>query len=213
MRRWRCGSGTFRMNVALSQLPSFTALPGQHGGGPSYCGHHPRPQPRLHGPRLWRCPPARLEPRADHRAADPVDLGRHAGAARRACGEPVLPARCAGAAGRQLVDRASRNRGGPDDRDGRSLCARLQGQRARAPGAQPARSRAGVRPHRRRHLPRRAFARSAVLGAARARLCRLSRAAAGLYHCGSGAHPGGGVTGAPGHNAARAIIADRRRRR
>ena len=32
----------------------------------------------------------------------------------------------------------------------------------------------------------------------------------GLYHCGSGAHPGGGVTGAPGHNAARAIIADQR---
>jgi phytoene dehydrogenase-like protein len=32
----------------------------------------------------------------------------------------------------------------------------------------------------------------------------------GLYHCGSGAHPGGGVTGAPGHNAARAIIHDRR---
>lgn len=30
----------------------------------------------------------------------------------------------------------------------------------------------------------------------------------GLYLCGSGAHPGGGVTGAPGHNAARAILAD-----
>ncbi len=29
-----------------------------------------------------------------------------------------------------------------------------------------------------------------------------------LYHCGSGAQPGGGVTGAPGHNAARAIIED-----
>ena len=28
MRAWRCGSGTFRMNVALSELPSFTALPG-----------------------------------------------------------------------------------------------------------------------------------------------------------------------------------------
>lgn len=32
----------------------------------------------------------------------------------------------------------------------------------------------------------------------------------GLYHCGSGAHPGGGVTGAPGHNAARAVLADHR---
>jgi len=32
----------------------------------------------------------------------------------------------------------------------------------------------------------------------------------GLYLCGSGAHPGGGVTGAPGHNAARAVLADRK---
>jgi phytoene dehydrogenase-like protein len=30
----------------------------------------------------------------------------------------------------------------------------------------------------------------------------------GLYLCGSGAHPGGGVTGAPGHNAAQAILKD-----
>jgi phytoene dehydrogenase-like protein len=36
---------------------------------------------------------------------------------------------------------------------------------------------------------------------------------AGLYHCGAGAHPGGGVTGAPGHNAARAILSDLRWRR
>ena len=28
MANWRCGSGTFRMNVALSQLPDFRALPG-----------------------------------------------------------------------------------------------------------------------------------------------------------------------------------------
>jgi phytoene dehydrogenase-like protein len=33
---------------------------------------------------------------------------------------------------------------------------------------------------------------------------------AGLYLCGAGAHPGGGVTGAPGHNAAQAVISDLR---
>ena len=35
----------------------------------------------------------------------------------------------------------------------------------------------------------------------------------GLYLAGSGAHPGGGVTGAPGRNAAREVLADRKRRR
>jgi phytoene dehydrogenase-like protein len=37
-------------------------------------------------------------------------------------------------------------------------------------------------------------------------------AVAGLYLCGSGAHPGGGVMGAPGRNAARVVAADLRRR-
>jgi phytoene dehydrogenase-like protein len=36
---------------------------------------------------------------------------------------------------------------------------------------------------------------------------------AGLYMCGSGTHPGGGVTGGPGHNAAAALLADMRRKR
>ncbi|TGS71762.1 NAD(P)/FAD-dependent oxidoreductase [Mesorhizobium sp. M3A.F.Ca.ET.201.01.1.1] len=30
----------------------------------------------------------------------------------------------------------------------------------------------------------------------------------GLYLCGAGSHPGGGVSGAPGHNAAQAVLAD-----
>jgi phytoene dehydrogenase-like protein len=34
---------------------------------------------------------------------------------------------------------------------------------------------------------------------------------AGLYLCGAGAHPGGGVAGCAGHNAAREMLSDRGR--
>lgn len=43
-----------------------------------------------------------------------------------------------------------------------------------------------------------------LLGHARYRLGGI----AGLYLCGSGAHPGGGITGGPGQNAAREILGD-----
>jgi phytoene dehydrogenase-like protein len=33
----------------------------------------------------------------------------------------------------------------------------------------------------------------------------------GLYMCGAGTHPGGGVSGLPGHNAAREILRDHRK--
>jgi phytoene dehydrogenase-like protein len=42
---------------------------------------------------------------------------------------------------------------------------------------------------------------------------RYATPVAGLYLCGAGAHPGGGVTGAPGYNAAHRVLADLRRRR
>jgi len=47
-----------------------------------------------------------------------------------------------------------------------------------------------------------------MLGAGRYRLVPD-----GLYLCGAGAHPGGGITGGPGANAARQILADRERLR
>jgi phytoene dehydrogenase-like protein len=50
------------------------------------------------------------------------------------------------------------------------------------------------------------FAWRPLLGLSRYRLVPE-----GLYLCGSGAHPGGGVTGGPGQNAAREILADRKR--
>jgi phytoene dehydrogenase-like protein len=52
------------------------------------------------------------------------------------------------------------------------------------------------------------FAWRPLLGFARYRM-----PLAGLYLCGSGAHPGGGVTGAPGANAAREILRDWKRAR
>jgi phytoene dehydrogenase-like protein len=51
------------------------------------------------------------------------------------------------------------------------------------------------------------FAWRPLLGYARHRLPLR-----GLYLAGSGAHPGGGVTGLPGRNAARAVLADRARK-
>ncbi len=48
------------------------------------------------------------------------------------------------------------------------------------------------------------FAWRPLLGYARHRM-----PVQGLYLCGSGAHPGGGVTGLPGRNAARAVLAER----
>jgi len=52
------------------------------------------------------------------------------------------------------------------------------------------------------------FAARPVLGHANYRM-----PVRGLYLCGSGAHPGGGVTGIPGKNAAREILKDARRSR
>src|SRR5262245_30707077 len=51
------------------------------------------------------------------------------------------------------------------------------------------------------------FAWRPLLGEARYRIGGIR----GLYLCGAGAHPGGGITGGPGRNAARAILADARR--
>ena len=71
MKAWKAGSGTFRMNVALSKLPDFSALPGS--GRPSHGRHHPGAEPRLHGPGLSRLRAPRLEQQAHRRDADSLD--------------------------------------------------------------------------------------------------------------------------------------------
>ena len=42
-------------------------------------------------------------------------------------------------------------------------------------------------------------------------LARYATPVGGLYLCGAGTHPGGGVMGASGHNAAKRVLRDRRR--
>jgi phytoene dehydrogenase-like protein len=67
----------------------------------------------------------------------------------------------------------------------------------------------GGHPMHGEHALDQVFAWRPLLGHACYRLADIR----GLYLCGAGAHPGGGVTGGPGSNAARAILADIRRAR
>ncbi len=177
MRGWRCGSGTFRMNVALSQLPSFTALPGSapadhHTAGiilaPSlaymdraYC------DARLQGvsrePIIEMLIPSTL----DATLAPP---GAHVASLFCQHVAPQLPD------GRSWNDRREEVADLMIDTVER-YAPGFQGERHRPRGAEPPRPRAGLRPDRRRYLPWRLVARSAVLGTAGAGLCRLSRAA------------------------------------
>jgi phytoene dehydrogenase-like protein len=213
MRHWRCGSGTFRMNVAISQLPSFTALPGSapadhHTAGiilaPSlaymdraYC------DARLHGvsrePIIEMLIPSTL----DATLAPP---GAHV--ASLFC-QHVAP---------QLPDGRSWNDAREDvadlmidtvERYAPGFKASVVGRTALSPLdlEQVFGLTGGDIFHGALTLDQLFWARPA-LGYADYR-----GPLKGLYHCGAGAHPGGGVTGAPGHNAARAIIADRRWRR
>jgi phytoene dehydrogenase-like protein len=67
----------------------------------------------------------------------------------------------------------------------------------------------GAHPMHGEHALDQFFAWRPLLGHARYRLAGVR----GLYLCGAGAHPGGGITGGHGRNAARAIVADLRRSR
>ncbi len=71
MRRWRCGSGTFRDQCrAVGAAPLHRAAGSRRS---SHRRHHPGAEPRLHGPRLPGCAHVRMEPAADHRNGDPLD--------------------------------------------------------------------------------------------------------------------------------------------
>jgi phytoene dehydrogenase-like protein len=210
MRQWRCGSGTFRMNVALSKLPSFTALPGSapadhHTAGiilaPSlaymdraYC------DARLQGvsrePIIEMLIPSTL----DDSLAPP---GAHVASLFCQHVAPQLPDGrswndCRESVADLMIDTVERYAPG--------FKASVIGRAALSPLdlEQVFGLTGGDIFHGALSLDQLFWARPA-LGFADYR-----GPLKGIYHCGSAAHPGGGVTGAPGHNAARAIIADRR---
>lgn len=209
--RYRCGSGTFRMNLALAELPRFTCLPeqGDHltAGiiiGPSL-GYFDRAyqDARSHGwsraPIVEMLIPSTL----DDTLAPP---GRHVASLFCQHVAPELPD---GASWDDHREEVARLMIETVDRAAPGFKASILGSVAYSPldlervfGLV-----GGDIMHGALALDQ-LYAARPVLGHAdyRAPL-------PGLYMCGSGTHPGGGVTGAPGHNAAREILRDLRPRR
>ncbi len=206
MNHWGCESATFRMNVALDKLPSFPSLPGR--GDHLTAGiiiapsmdymHRAHAEAALNGwssqPVVEMLIPSTLDPGL-------APKGKH-----------VASLFC-----QHFRFKLPGGRHWDDEREGAAdtIIATVD---AHAPGF--AKSVIARQIHSPLDLERRfgliggdifhgkmgldqLFSARPMVGAANYRM-----PLPGLYLCGSGSHPGGGVTGAPGHNAAQAILAD-----
>jgi len=98
---FRCGSGTFRMNVALCELPSFTCC---RAGRSPHRWHHSRSHSEIHGTGLFRCPHVRVVEETHCRVAHSLYAGRQPGPSRAARRQSFLPARCTATAERRSWD-------------------------------------------------------------------------------------------------------------
>ncbi|WP_294174314.1 NAD(P)/FAD-dependent oxidoreductase [uncultured Sphingomonas sp.] len=203
VKAFKAGSGTFRMNVALSELPRFTALPepGEHLQSGIIIAptldymDEAFTDAKRHG---WSRKPivellipstvdSSLAPAGQHVASlfcqqfDPqLDWDRHREAAADTIIDTVegyAPGFKASLLGRMILSPLDLERkfglAGGDIMHGNMTLDQLWSARP-------------------------VLGNGAYRGPLK-----------GLYMCGAGAHPGGGVTGAPGHNAAREILADR----
>ncbi|MDD1534990.1 FAD-dependent oxidoreductase [Bradyrhizobium sp. WBOS4] len=208
IRHWKNGSGTFRMNVALDRLPSFTALPGESDHLSSGI---------ILAPSLAYMDRAYLDARAQGWSREPVvemlipstlddtlaPTGQHVASLFCQHVAPELPD------GKSWDDHREEVADlmiATVDKYAPGFAASVLGRQILSPldlerqfgllggdifhGALSLNQLFSARP---------------MLGHADYR-----GPLRGLYHCGSGAHPGGGVTGAPGHNAAQAILRDHR---
>ena len=206
MERYKCGSATFRMNVALSELPRFSCLP---DAGP----HHA--SGIILAPSLGYMDRAYLDARAGGIAAKPIV-------------EMVIPSTLDETLAPKDAHVASLfcQHFAPDAdwslRKDEAIGRILDVVESHAPGfrnsivGQSALSPADL--EREFGLVGGDIFHGALsldqLWSARPLLGHADYRGPlkGLYLCGAGAHPGGGVTGAPGHNCAREVLRDFGRR-
>jgi phytoene dehydrogenase-like protein len=213
IERWRCGSGTFRMNVALSELPDFTCLPGK-----TAADHHTAGI--IIAPTLKYMEQAYFDARSTGWSRKPIvevlipstlddslaPPGQHVASLFCQHVAPQLPNGESWDTHRDtvadlMIDTV--NQYAPNFKAavlGRQINSPLDLERTFGLVG-------GDIFHGALTLDQ-MFSARPMLGYGNYR-----GPLQGLYMCGAGTHPGGGVTGAPGHNAAREIISDFRRRR
>ena len=207
MKRYKCGSATFRMNVALSRLPRFSVLPEEgphHGAG------------IIMAPTLAYMERAYLDARAEGMAKRPIVEMVISSMLDPTLIDPALAPKGAHVASLFCQHFAPEANWGA--RKGEAVARIFDAVESHAPGfkasvlGHSALSPADLERefglvggdifHGALSLDQLWSARP-LLGYADYR-----GPIRGLYLCGSGAHPGGGVTGAPGHNCAREVLKD-----
>ena len=213
MSHWRCGSGTFRMNVALNQLPDFSCLPGK-----APADHHTAGI--IMAPTLAYMERAYFDARTSGWSRQPIiemvipstlddtlaPRGQHVASLFCQHVAPELPNGESWDTHRDtvadlMIDTV--NRYAPNFKAavlGRQILSPLDLERTFGLVG-------GDIFHGALSLDQ-LFSARPMLGYGNYR-----GPLPGLYMCGAGTHPGGGVTGAPGHNAAREILRDFRRGR
>jgi phytoene dehydrogenase-like protein len=210
--QWRCGSGTFRMNVALSELPDFSSLPGKQRAPHHTAGI-------IIAPTLAYMERAYFDARTYGWSQQPIvemlipstlddslaPRGQHVASLFCQHVAPKLPNGASWDAHREEVADLmieTVNAHAPNFKAavlGRQIMSPLDLERTFGLVG-------GDIFHGALHLDQ-MFSARPMLGYGNYR-----GPLPGLYMCGSGTHPGGGVTGAPGFNAAREILEDFRRR-
>ena len=208
MTNYKCGSGTFRMNVALSELPAFTCLPGMEQAEHHESGIVLAPtldymdrayqDARSYG---WSREPIvemLIPSTVDSSLAPP---GKHVASLFCQQVAPQLPGRDWSTAREEVADLmiATVNRHAPN------FAASVIARTSLSPAdlEETFGLIGGDIMHGHMSLDQ-LWAARPVLGHGSYRA-----PVRGLYMCGAGTHPGGGVSGMPGMNAAREVLRDR----